>query len=75
MLSQPLREGRCANWLEKLQEFNIEVRPMKVVKGQGICNLMSDIDAVNLSIPPPGIDCTLNYRNYWYRHLVLYLEM
>ena len=48
MLSQPLREGRWENWLAKLQEFDIEVRPMKVVKWQGICKLMSGIDVVNL---------------------------
>lgn len=47
MLSQALREGMWENLLKKMQEFDIEVRPMKAVKGQGICILMSVIDAVN----------------------------
>ena len=34
MLSQPLQEGTWANWLEKLQEYDIEVRPLKAIKGK-----------------------------------------
>lgn len=49
MLSQPFGEGRWANWLKKLQEYDIEVRPLKVVKGQGLCKLIVGIDVVNLS--------------------------
>ena len=48
MLSQPLREGRWENWLEKLLEFDVEVKSMKVVKGQGICRFMISIDTINL---------------------------
>jgi hypothetical protein len=40
MLSQQLREGRWANWLAKLQEYDIEIKPLKVVKGQGLCKLL-----------------------------------
>lgn len=49
MLSQPFQEGRWANWLEKLKEFDIEVRLLKAVKGQGLCKLIIRIDVVNLS--------------------------
>lgn len=49
MLSKSLREGRWANWLEKLQEFDIEVRTLKVVKGKGLYKLFGGIDVVNLS--------------------------
>ena len=48
---------------------------MKMVKGEGICNLMSSINVVNLSIPPPRIDCTFNYINDWYQQFVLFHEM
>jgi hypothetical protein len=33
MLSQQLREGRWDKWLAKLQEYDIEIKPIKVVKG------------------------------------------
>lgn len=51
MLIQLLREGRWANWLAKFQEFDIEVRTLKEVKGQGLYKLISGIDAINLSSP------------------------
>lgn len=58
--------------MEKLQESHIDVRPMKMVKGKGMCKLMSGINDINLSVPPSRLDCTHNYRNGWYQHLVLY---
>lgn len=32
MLSQPLREGRWDNWLAKVQVYDIEVRPLKLLR-------------------------------------------
>ena len=36
MLRQPLQDGKWANLLTKLHEYDIEVRPSKVVMGQGV---------------------------------------
>jgi hypothetical protein len=33
LLSQQLREGKWENWLEKIQEYDIEIKPLKAVKG------------------------------------------
>jgi hypothetical protein len=52
LLNQQFREGRWENWLAKLQEYDIEIKPLKVVKGQGLCKLMTGIEAVNISSPP-----------------------
>lgn len=71
-LNQTLREGRWANWLAKLQEYDIEVRPLKVVKGQGLCKLIVGIDDVNLS--PQAINVAQDYQNDWYKDLVAYLK-
>lgn len=49
MLTQPFREGIWDNWLEKLKEFDIEVRSLKETKGKGLCKLIIGIDVVNLS--------------------------
>jgi hypothetical protein len=31
-----LREGKWANWIEKIQEYDIEIKPLKEVKGHGL---------------------------------------
>lgn len=72
ILSQQVREGRWSNWLEKLQEFDIKVRPPKVVKGEGLYKLISGINVVNLS--PEDKDSTQNYQSDWYKYLVPYLH-
>jgi hypothetical protein len=33
LLNQQLREGKSANKLAKFQEYDIEIKPLKVVKG------------------------------------------
>jgi len=50
ILSQHLREGIWANWLAKLQECDIGIKPLKVVKGQGLCKLIGGIEAVNIDM-------------------------
>jgi hypothetical protein len=36
LLNQQLREGKWANWLAKIQEYDIEIKPLHAIKGQGI---------------------------------------
>jgi hypothetical protein len=33
LLNQQFREGRWENWLVKLQEYDMEIKPIKFVKG------------------------------------------
>jgi hypothetical protein len=47
LLNQQLREGKWENWLAKIQEYDIEIKPLKVVKGQGLCKLMVGTDSLN----------------------------
>eukprot|EP00253_Pinus_taeda_P025070 PITA_25070 len=35
-------DGRRAKWISKLIEFNIELKPTKLVKGQGLARLMAE---------------------------------
>jgi hypothetical protein len=35
LLNQQLREGKWANWLAKIQEYDIEIKPLKVDRGKG----------------------------------------
>lgn len=42
VLTQPDVDGRRAKWIARLIEFNIELRPTKLVKGQGLAKLMAE---------------------------------
>eukprot|EP00253_Pinus_taeda_P023220 PITA_23220 len=42
VLTQPDADGRRAKWIAKLIEFNIELKPTKLVKGQGLARLMAE---------------------------------
>ena len=41
VLTQPDANGRRAKWIAKLIEFNIELKPTKLVRGQGLARLMA----------------------------------
>jgi hypothetical protein len=47
LLNQKLREGKWLNWLEKIQEYEIEIKPLKVFKGQGLCKLIENNDSLD----------------------------
>jgi hypothetical protein len=35
-LNQQLREVKLENWMEKIQEYDIEINPLKSIKGKGL---------------------------------------
>jgi hypothetical protein len=46
-LNHQLREGKWENWLANIQEYDIEINPLKAVKGKGLCKLIVDGDALD----------------------------
>jgi hypothetical protein len=68
ILNEQLREGKWANWMEKIQEYDIEIKPLKVVKGQGLCKLIVNSDSVDgiisISVGEPLVDLE------WYRVII-----
>ena len=42
VLTHPNIDGNRAKWIAKMVEFDIEVKPTKLVKGQGLANLMAE---------------------------------
>jgi hypothetical protein len=58
--------------LAKIQEYDIEIKPLKAVKGQGLCKLIANIDSldgmISISIGEPLDD------SEWYRDIVFYLR-
>ena len=53
VLTQPDIDGKRAKWISKLIEFDVEVKPTKLVKGLGLAKLMSKENYELM-----GIDCT-----------------
>ena len=41
ILVQPDNDGKRGQWLTKIQEFDLEVKPTKLVKGQGLAKLLA----------------------------------
>jgi hypothetical protein len=42
ILVQPDNNGKRGRWLAKIQEFDLEVKPTKLVKGQGLVKLLAE---------------------------------
>jgi hypothetical protein len=72
LLNQKLREGKWANWLAKIQEYDIEIKPLKDIKGQGLCNIITNSDSldgmISILVGEPLVDLE------WYGDIVFYLS-
>jgi hypothetical protein len=70
--NQQLREGKWANWLEKIQEYDIKIKSLKAIKGQGLSKLIMDGDSIDgmisISVGEPLAD------SEWYRDIIFYLR-
>ncbi len=42
ILVQPDSEGKRGKWIVKILEYNIEIKPTKLIKGQGLARLLAD---------------------------------
>jgi hypothetical protein len=67
-----LREGKWANWLVKIQEYDIEIKLLKEIKGQGLCKLMVNGDSIDgmisILVEEPLFD------SEWYGDIIFYLR-
>jgi hypothetical protein len=50
ILVQTDSDGKRGRWLAKIKEFDLEVKPMKLVKGQGLANLLAESNFRELGI-------------------------
>ena len=41
VLTQPDSEGKRGKWIAKIMEYDVEIRPTKLVKGQGLAKLLA----------------------------------
>ena len=58
ILTQVEPDGRRAKWIATLLEYDIETRPTKLVKGQGLAKLMaqSNYEALGVNFFEPCTD-------------------
>ena len=67
-----------ANWVTTLQEYEIEIRPAKIIKGQGFCKMLAG--ASNLSMLQDSGDdvqvyeVSLNNTESRYGDIIFYLK-
>ena len=52
ILTQADLDGKRGKWIEKLLEYDIDIKPTKLVKGQGLAKLMtqSNLDCRDINL-------------------------
>jgi hypothetical protein len=70
LLNQQLREGKWENFLAKIQEYDIEINPLKSLKGHGLCKLIVNGDSLDglilISVGEPMA------VSEWYKYIIFY---
>jgi hypothetical protein len=50
ILIQPDIDGRRSKWIAKILEFDLEIKPTKLVKGQGLAKLLAESNYKSLGV-------------------------
>ena len=50
ILIQPDIDGRRGKWIAKILEFDLEIKPTKLVKGQGLAELLAESNCKALGV-------------------------
>lgn len=86
ILTQVELDGRRAKWIATLLEYDIEIKPTKLIKGQGLANLMaqSNYEALEVNFFEPCTDTIAQAKegqvhpNFlafpWYKDIVHVLQ-
>jgi hypothetical protein len=72
LLNQQLREGKWVNWLEEIQQYDIEIKPLKAIKLQGLCKLMENGNSVDGMISILFREPLADSK--WYVDIIFYLR-
>ena len=84
ILTQPDPEDKREKWIAFLLEYDLEIRPTKLVKGQGLAKLMTNSDCESLQLNflsnhSKDLDSGLQVMEYfnlspWYNDIVHVLQ-
>ena len=71
-------EGKRGRWIAKIFEFDIEIRPTKLIKGQGLARLMVESDYKALELNMEGSTEKISeypniFQSGWYKEIVYFL--
>jgi hypothetical protein len=50
ILTQPDIDERRSKWIAKILEFDLEIRPIKIIKGQGLAKLLAEANCKALGV-------------------------
>jgi hypothetical protein len=50
ILVQPEIDGRRSKWIAKILEFDLEIRPTKLIKGQGLAKMLDEANCKALGV-------------------------
>jgi hypothetical protein len=50
ILTHPDSEGKICKWIAKIQEYDVEIKPTKLVKGQGLAKLLVESNCIFLDL-------------------------
>jgi hypothetical protein len=50
ILIHPDLDGRRSKWIDKIMEFDLEMKPTKLVKGQGLAMLLAESNCKDLGV-------------------------
>ena len=52
ILTQPNSEGKWGKWIAKIMEYDVDIKPTKLVKGRGLAKLLdySNCEALGLHL-------------------------
>jgi hypothetical protein len=89
ILVQPDIDGRRGRWIAKIMEFDLEIKPTKMVKGQGLAKLLAEsncealgVNSVNTGsgnwqaeLPNQRSQDNLSLAEYaWYHDILYFLQ-
>jgi hypothetical protein len=80
VLSQVEGIGSRGRWIAKIQEYDLEIRPTKLIKGQGLAKMLTESNERALDLV-----CQINDEDYhpnllkleqveWYTDIIFYLK-
>lgn len=75
ILTQQEFGTKRGNWVEKVQEYDLDIKPTKVIRGKGLCELISEGDDNELSqeVADVHVVLFLSSKDEWYVEIALFL--